>query len=339
LHSKLKKSLPSQISNLGLLDLAPFTAHFFNCFLSATEVTAPFTAVVPAPSAEPTASKQQAQAQSQKNKKGKAAAKPSGPQAPKEATPVPKSIPAMIKAPGSAAAEWTVLSSKSLWEAIKNEVATRFRFNLDVEQWAPWASGSLDGRQVSVLRAVCRKTGVQISAKEYQYSQATTFVADDILGFVPVYKISTPQATDGSRMFEYAVDQRDKIQDEKDLADLRDCLSDAVALQQQVLSPFHADSLVALTQLATVQSLMGDLDDAIINQQKATVIAERVFGLDHIEAATAYYTLASYYSKRGNVHAALTAMERVWLIYSILYGPNDHPDMLKSHVRPQHVFT
>jgi len=57
-----------------------------------------------------------------------------------------------------------------------------------------------------MLREICKKTGVQIMLKEYDFDtrKNTTFSDDDILNIFPVVKSITPRASDATNIFEAA---------------------------------------------------------------------------------------------------------------------------------------
>ena len=61
-------------------------------------------------------------------------------------------------------------------------------------------------QKVSMLREFCKKTGIQMSLKEYDFDnkKSATFSDEDILNIFPVVKCITPRATDATALFEAA---------------------------------------------------------------------------------------------------------------------------------------
>lgn len=61
-------------------------------------------------------------------------------------------------------------------------------------------------QKISMLREFCKKTGVQILLREYDFStkKHATFSDDDIVNIFPVVKSITPKATDATSYFEAA---------------------------------------------------------------------------------------------------------------------------------------
>ena len=57
-----------------------------------------------------------------------------------------------------------------------------------------------------MLREICKKTGIQMLLKEYDFENKkhTTFSDEDILSIFPIVKSITPRATDATTIFELA---------------------------------------------------------------------------------------------------------------------------------------
>lgn len=61
-------------------------------------------------------------------------------------------------------------------------------------------------QKLSLLREFCKKTGVQILLREYDFDNKkyATFSDEDILNLFPIVKCATPKAVDASVIFEAA---------------------------------------------------------------------------------------------------------------------------------------
>ena len=61
-------------------------------------------------------------------------------------------------------------------------------------------------QKLSLLREFCKKTGIQVLHREYDFDDKKNppFSDDDILNIFPVVKYVTPKATDASTIFEAA---------------------------------------------------------------------------------------------------------------------------------------
>jgi len=80
-----------------------------------------------------------------------------------------------------------------------------------------------------------------------------------------------------------------------------------------------------LSNLALVCYHANDIEQSLLHQEKATIICERVVGLDHYETAHAYGNLGLFYHSIGRTKDALNFLERaLYLCY--LAGGEHHSD-------------
>ncbi len=76
------------------------------------------------------------------------------------------------------------MSSETMWDAITADVKQKYLFDLPQEREKILEQLN----RVSVLRAVCKGVGVQITAREYDFKVASPISVDDVLSLFPVYK-------------------------------------------------------------------------------------------------------------------------------------------------------
>jgi tetratricopeptide (TPR) repeat protein len=87
-----------------------------------------------------------------------------------------------------------------------------------------------------------------------------------------------------------------------------------------------------LSNLALVCYHANDIEQSLLHQEKATIICERVVGLDHYETAHAYGNLGLFYHSIGRTKDALNFLERaLYLCY--LAGGEHHSDNGDTYVR------
>jgi hypothetical protein len=78
------------------------------------------------------------------------------------------------------------LSSDTLWDAITADVKQRYAFDLSEDR-----QGVLERlSKITVLRAVCKKVGIQVLAREYDFKLTSPVSADDVQSLYPVVKAS-----------------------------------------------------------------------------------------------------------------------------------------------------
>ena len=75
-----------------------------------------------------------------------------------------------------------------LWEWIGRYLRTRFGYDLD--------GRIAEGAQLAVLRDICKRCGIEVVARTYNFASGSPFRASDIVSFFPVVKCLQFQSTD-----------------------------------------------------------------------------------------------------------------------------------------------
>jgi len=145
-------------------------------------------------------------------------------------------------------------------------------------------------QRLCMLRSLCQRIGVQIATRDYDFGVIRPFSEDDIIDLFPVVKMSVPESGHVDQKLEQG---RSKIRDEN-WADAEELLQKAMALAQCVYGPTHPKSVEIHLLLAITQYHLGDFAEALENQKRATMISERINGLDHYLTAQLFSTLALF---------------------------------------------
>jgi len=206
------------------------------------------------------------------------------------------------------------LTSSTLWSSIFQQVQGHFQYELSVDIQSKLVI-------IPTLRNLCQKMGIQIAAKDYDFSAEHPFQPDDILDLYPVVKHSLPKTADGHDLLEAGVSYL--AQGRLDIA--FELLSEALVIFSQVYGPMHQATAICFSNMAMVLYQSGDSAEASIYQRKAVVINERVQGLDHHETAQSYGNLALFCHKMGKVTLALSYIQRALYLGYLACGTN-HPD-------------
>jgi tetratricopeptide (TPR) repeat protein len=80
----------------------------------------------------------------------------------------------------------------------------------------------------------------------------------------------------------------------------------------------------SINNLGTVYAGKGDLENALVQFQKALEIRTRVFGSDHPDVANSYQNLAAVYQSQGNHVQTKEMATKAYHIFLKKLGP-DHP--------------
>lgn len=184
--------------------------------------------------------------------------------------------------------EWAMLTSKSLWNNLKNECDSYYGWKLNAESINHLVE--IYGLQkISILRSFCIKTGIQILLRDYKFESKTkpTFSDEDILNVFPIVKHINPRATDA---YNFYTTGQAKIQ-QGYLREGYELISEAFNLLNNVYGAMHPEIAQCLRLLARLNYIMGDHSEAMACQQKAVLMSEKVNGIDHP------YTITEYVSK------------------------------------------
>lgn len=97
-------------------------------------------------------------------------------------------------------------------------------------------------------------------------------------------------------------------------ADIANCYRSGLLTCGSQCSDFTCMWFICLRHMARIEYMLGEPVNALSNQHKATLILERVMGVDHPDTIAAYINLALYCHASGQSAAALRLLYRwVWL--------------------------
>ena len=199
------------------------------------------------------------------------------------------------------------MTPKSLWSMLKTELSSYWDWELAVDG-VDAAVEKYMGQKVSLLRAFCQRTGIQvinncvwlpfqlliiifsqILMREYSYEvkNRNTFFEEDIINVFPVVKHINPRASDA---FHFYTTGQQKIQ-QGFLKEGYELISEALNLLNNVYGAMHPEIAQCLRMLARLNYIMGEHVEALGYQQKAVFMSERVNGIDHPYTITEYVSV------------------------------------------------
>jgi hypothetical protein len=93
---------------------------------------------------------------------------------------------------GACSAPEDPLAAVNLWQSIRNLAFIKFNYNLPARV-AP--SVITPRAKLTLLRSLCRQTGITVAARDYDLSSANEnpFTADDVLELFPIVKANVPK--------------------------------------------------------------------------------------------------------------------------------------------------
>ncbi|XP_058457838.1 clustered mitochondria protein homolog [Malaya genurostris] len=307
-----KHIFTTYMQNTEMMSMASAISHFLNCFLTST--TAVFHA-----SESDSVSKFGSNSKQQRRQNKRSTGSKGG-----------KSSFQCIQDNN----EWQLLTPKSLWTQIEQEL----KFYWDYDLLPANSHDSVDPvvthyrlQKISLLRAFCLKTGIQILLREYNFEMKNkpTFGENDIVNVFPVVKHINPRASDA---YNFYTTGQTKIQ-QGYFKDGYDLISEALNLLNNVYGAMHPENAQCLRMLARLSYIMGDPQEALAIQQRAVLMSERVNGIDHPYTIAEYAPLALYCFANSQISTALKLLYRARYLATIVCGEN-HPDiaMLDSNI-------
>ncbi|QDZ17938.1 putative subunit of eukaryotic translation initiation factor 3 [Chloropicon primus] len=209
---------------------------------------------------------------------------------------------------------------KAVWDWIRRFTKARFGYEV---------SGNIaDGLQLAILRDICKRCGVELKAKTYNFASKSPFKASDVISFFPVIKCLQFQSTDARDLLEQAKGLLDKGKLDDAVLASTSALSKIVAVCGSAQSACCAN---AFSLLAVVLYHTGDFVQAAVLQAKALAINEREFGLDHPDTIKSYGDLAVFYYRVGEVDLALAYVERALYLLHLCVG-EQHPNTAATYI-------
>eukprot|EP01103_Thecamoeba_quadrilineata_P012870 TRINITY_DN3429_c0_g1_i1.p1 TRINITY_DN3429_c0_g1~~TRINITY_DN3429_c0_g1_i1.p1 ORF type:complete len:1198 (+),score=311.34 TRINITY_DN3429_c0_g1_i1:9-3602(+) len=199
-----------------------------------------------------------------------------------------------------------------IWEEIRKQVKERFEYELPEKVVI---------RQVSALRGLCLKLGVQVAAISYNFLSSTPIRPQDVLDIFPIVRYASPRASDGSELLEAG--KAFYLQGRLDIA--FDLLNEAMNILYQVYGPMHPRTADCYGNLAMVLYNAGDIAQGLIHQTKAVIINERVLGVDHQDTYHSYGNIGMIYHSLHKSEQALNFLYRALSLGQIVAGLL-HPD-------------
>lgn len=255
---------------------------------------------------------------------------------------------------------FAALTPAQVVSLVEKEVFLRFRYTLP-EQWV----GSI--KPVPMLREIAHKFGIQWKAQEYFFSReafdaaaektateevvvktsykkkskkkhhqqapvvaapakkTSVFSADDIVNFVPVVRDSSYRCSFVDEIFETA---RHQIQDGDKNVGLA-LLSELVSFYQQIYGSVHLETTGFYSTLAQIYAESDMNAEASIVARKATILYERLTGVDSYETINSY-SKASYYDSLHKDHtSAFVLNTQAFQDWNVVYGA-DHPNTVNT---------
>ncbi|KAF2069696.1 hypothetical protein CYY_008982 [Polysphondylium violaceum] len=201
------------------------------------------------------------------------------------------------------------LTQQGLWEQIAQSVKAKFDYDI-ITHSVPMES------RLIVLRSLCLKVGIQVLAKDYDFTTDLPFTQDEIVDLQPVVKHLNPRSGDGLDLLEAGK----SLFNQKKYDVATEFLNESLAIYHQVHGPIHSDTANVYSNLAMLAFYNEDYDLAIDHEKNALVITEKTLGIDHHDTVHAYANLAIFCRSAGRFTEALGYLKHALYLTDLLGG-------------------
>ncbi|KAG8596885.1 hypothetical protein GDO81_002082, partial [Engystomops pustulosus] len=218
---------------------------------------------------------------------------------------------------------WACMTPADLWKQIQQNAKDSFDFTLSCDSVEQMVE-KFTLQKVTLLREFCIKTGVQVLLREYNFENRhkPALTEEDILNLFPVVKHVSIKSKEAHKLFTKA---QISIQ-QGALKEGVVLLNEALAQFNSVYGAIHPDIATCLRLLARVRFILGDVAEALDNQQKAVIMTERTLGYDSSTTVQDYVFLSHYCFASGQLPVALKLLYRARYLMLLIAG-EDHPTM------------
>ncbi|XP_061418058.1 clustered mitochondria protein homolog isoform X1 [Lethenteron reissneri] len=322
-----KHLLRTYLQNTDLSGLSIAVAHFLNCFLSACSNPGAPSSSSSLSSSSGTAAPGAGGAGAANNNNSSAsnaqASEDAASSAPKGKRRGRRRNQRGGHGAGTDSGSWAALSPQQLWKSIRTEAREYYAIDLECDG-VDQALEKYGIQKLALLREICLKGGIQVLLREYNFEgrHKATFTEEDILNMFPVVKHLDARATDAQRIFQTAQAHIQQGFFKEGCTQLGEALN----LYNGVYGALHAEIIACLRLLARLHYILGDHGEALSCQEKATMMSERVLGIDSPYTIQEYMNFALYCFTNAHISAALKLLYRGRYLALLLVG-EDHPQM------------
>jgi len=201
-----------------------------------------------------------------------------------------------------AASKLLPLNARSMWRDIQRDVWSKFRYNLNVWPGNYEATGRkgiiVDVDRIALLRRTCQLVGISLRSREYHFQQEEPITSRDIHDMQPVSKhgFTKCQMKDVIELIEYGR----TCLNQRQLHEAHVALQEALVYLYQAVGVMHEYVAVTCSLLAQCYHFGNNVPQAILFEQRALCLYERLKGFDAFQVIHSHNFLATLHSKVKN---------------------------------------
>lgn len=178
---------------------------------------------------------------------------------------------------------------------IQSEISERYT-NYRLKYFGASETAFSQGYKLPLLRRLCKKLGIRIKSRKFDFSNSTPIEAGDVIDLIPVVKHGFPKTPlpEIHQLLEVGRVNMGRLRCREAL----DVLQEALMLLYQTVGALHTDVASCCQMISTCLFREGDIGSAIVHQRRAITIYERLHGFDSSYVVQGYDNLATLYHQK-----------------------------------------
>ncbi|CAH8559830.1 unnamed protein product [Dicrocoelium dendriticum] len=230
---------------------------------------------------------------------------------------------------------WISDTPATLWADIVKEAKEYYHYQISAPDIDAFCA-QFEIQRTQILRSFCSTVGIQLLLRDYQLTPPNgakhhtrpVFFTEDILSLYPIVKHLHPHATDA---YHYFTTGQARISSGH-LQEGFELINEALNLLNAVYGPLHPDIGACNRLLARLSYVMSEHQAALLFQHRATMISERVHGIDNPTTVTEYTNIGLMLQIVGEFDLALVFLENALDLSKVFYGERNLKEAFTCHL-------
>ncbi|KII72039.1 Clustered mitochondria protein [Thelohanellus kitauei] len=221
--------------------------------------------------------------------------------------------------------KWEKLTPSTFWKFLTEDVKNCYGYSINTTSFDEFQS-DFDVKPAAALRSFCQMVGLQILIKDYEFGskKIPTFSPEDVVDLLPVVKPFKSPIPDDINQKLANIKNYEASLNGSSFIKLQEDLHHLITFFNHVYGPLTYENAICHSCVAQIYNSGGDHRQAFIFQYKATVLYERILGIDHYLTVIAYNNLATYCKNIGNLVSAVNLFNRARYLVGVCFG-HKHP--------------
>jgi len=207
-----------------------------------------------------------------------------------------------------------VFHPSNVWQAIQDTIRKKFDYNL-VGLVGKKKALPTD-EKYCLLRGLCKKIGVQVLCRDYDWSLNEPISDKDIEDVFHIIKAAVPECFHATQMAE----QAKVLLAQHEVESAYETLQNVMSLAQAVYGPVHSKTVEIHSLLGIAAYRLDHYAEAVDNQTRATMLSEKVHGIDHFRTARHFSLLALFCHTAGLYQQSFCYQNRSIYLHTLTGG-------------------